>query len=415
MNTQQAPEPLARGPGTEISRRDWVLKTALSGLALTSPLGQALALGTAQPGPSASKPRNGGENQESVMYAYVGSRTTRERNARGDGITVYQVAPLTGKLTTIQVVDDLVNPSYLVLNHDKSHLYAVHGDLDYVSAFKLDAETGKLSFLNRQTTQGNNPVHLAIDPTGRYLVVSNHLGGTLAVLPIAADGSLQPLTQLLKLEGPIGPHRIEQTQAKPHFNGFDPTGEYVIVPDKGLDRVFSFRFKDGRLVPAAKPFAVVREGAGPRHHVFHTQLAVCYVVNELDSSVTTYVYNAGDGSLAPVQRLSTLPDSFTGDSRASGIMIAPDGKHLYASNRGHESIAVFAIDPVSGHLRFVEAASSQGSKPRFFTINPSGTLLYVLNEDSDTIVTLAIDHDTGRLTRAQGDVHCGSPVCMVFA
>ncbi|MEY5099164.1 MAG: hypothetical protein RJA36_1883 [Pseudomonadota bacterium] len=156
------------------------------------------------------------------MYAYVGSRTTRERNARGDGITVFRVAPLTGALTPVQVLADLVNPSYLTLNRARTRLYAVHGDLDYVSAFRIDPQTGELGFINRQSTQGRNPVHLAIDPSDRFLVVSNHQGGSLAVLPLAADGSLEPLNQLLKLEGPIGPHRIEQTQAKPHFNGFDP-------------------------------------------------------------------------------------------------------------------------------------------------------------------------------------------------
>ncbi len=348
------------------------------------------------------------------MLAYVGSRTTRERNARGEGITVFKVDP-NGGLTTVQVVDDLINPSYLVLDRTGSHLYAVHGDLDYASAFRVDSASGKLQFLNRQTTKGKNPVHLVIDPTGRHLIVSNHLSGTLAVLPIAADGLLEPLTNLVALEGPIGPHRIEQTQAKPHFNGFDPSGRFVIVPDKGLDRVFAFAFADGRLTPAARPFAATREQAGPRHHVFHPRLRVAYVVNELDSTVTAYDFHPNDGALVARQRVSTLPEDFASDSRASGIIMAPNGRTLYASNRGHDSIAVFDVDPATGHLRFVEATKSLGAKPRFVALNPTGTMLYALNEDSDTIVAFSVSAETGGLSPIGSQTACGSPVCMVFA
>lgn len=348
------------------------------------------------------------------MFAYVGSRTTRERNARGDGITVFQVDAKSGRLFTVQVVGDLVNPSYLTLDQTRTHLYAIHGDLDYVSAFRVDRSTGQLKFLNRQSTQGKNPVHLALDPTGRHLVVSNHLSGTLAVLPLAQDGSLEPLAQLVTLEGPIGPHRVEQTQAKPHFNAFDPSGQFVIVPDKGLDRIFSFAFKDGRLSPAARPFTGTREAAGPRHHAFHPRLQLTYVVNELDSTVTAYEFDARDGSLAAYQRLSTLPDDFTEDSRAAGIMVAPDGRTLYASNRGHDSVAVFGIDAKTGRLHFVEATKTLGAKPRFFTLNPAGTVLYALNEESDTIVSFSLSPETGRLAPQGMPARCGSPVCMVF-
>lgn len=180
------------------------------------------------------------------MFAYVGSRTTRERNARGDGISVYRVDPTTGALTLVQLVKDLlVNPSFLALSANGEWFYTVHGDLSDISAFKVDRASGELTFLNKQSTEGKNPVHLAIDPSGRYVVVSNHIGASLAVLPIAADGALQPLTQLVKLDGPIGPHRVEQKQAKLHFNPFDPSGEFVIVPDKGLDRVFRFASRTG--------------------------------------------------------------------------------------------------------------------------------------------------------------------------
>lgn len=350
-----------------------------------------------------------------AKYAYVGSRTTRERNARGDGISVFRIDPQTGSLQLTQLVKDLVNPSFLALSANGERLYTVHGDLSDISAFAVDKGTGKLEFINRQSTQGKNPVHLAIDPTGKYIVVSNHIGASLAVLPLQADGSLGELTQLVKLDGPIGPHRVEQKQAKPHFNAFDPTGNFVVVPDKGLDRTFTFRFAEGKLVPAATEFVQARETSGPRHIAFHPNGKLGYVVNELDSTVTTYAYDGATGALKPLQIVSTLPETYTGNSRASEIEVDPTGRFVYASNRGFDSIAVFQIDPASGHLRFVEAAASQGKTPRFFATAPGGRHMYVLNEDSDSIVAMQIDQATGRLKPTGFSVQSGSPVCMVFS
>lgn len=353
--------------------------------------------------------------QGTVMYAYVGSRTTRERNARGDGISVFRVDTATGALEQTQLVKDLVNPSFLAMNRAGDRLYSVHGDLSDISAFAVDRASGKLEFINRQSTQGKNPVHLAIDPSGRHVVVSNHIGASLAVLPLNADGSLGELTQLVKLDGPIGPHRVEQKQAKPHFNPFDPTGQFVIVPDKGLDRTFTFRFADGKLSPAAPAFVGAREGAGPRHVAFHPGGRFAYVINELDSTVTAYSYDAASGALIPMQVLSSLPDTFTGNSRASEIEVDASGRYVYASNRGHDSVAVFQVDTRTGHLRFLGADPSQGRTPRFFTATPDGRFLYVLNEDSDSIVAMRIDPASGRLHPTGFSVQSGSPVCMVFS
>lgn len=380
----------------------------------TAALGVLAMLGAAT-GPVFAEESRKALKGKTPMFAYVGSRTTRERNARGDGISVYRVDTGTGALELVQLVKDLVNPSFLALSANGEHLYTVHGDLSDISAFKVDKTTGTLRFLNRQSTQGKNPVHLAIDPTGRHVVVSNHIGASVAVLPIAADGTLQEVTQLVTLEGPIGPHRIEQKQAKPHFNPFDPTGQFVIVPDKGLDRVFSFRFRDGRLTPAEPAFVVTRETAGPRHIAFHPNGALAYVVNELDSTVTTYRYSSSNGALTPVQIVSSLPDTYTGNSRASEIEVDPAGRFVYASNRGDDSIAVFRIDPASGHLAFVAAEPTGGRTPRFMTGTPDGRFMYALNEDSDSIVAFAIDAATGRLKPTGFSVASGSPVCMVFS
>lgn len=349
------------------------------------------------------------------MYAYVGSRTSRERNARGEGITVFHVSPTDGRLERVQLVGDLVNPSYLALSADGSCLYTVHGDESEVSAFAVDRQSGRLAFLNRQSTQGRNPVHLALAPGGQSLVVSNHIGSSLAVLPLASDGALLPVRQLIGLSGPLGPHRVEQQHAKPHSNPFSPSGRHVIVPDKGLDRVFSFGFSDGVLTPSALSFVAAREGAGPRHLAFHPGLALAYVVNELDSTVTTYRFDADHGTLEPLHIVSTLPATFTGNSRAAGIEVDGRGRHLYASNRGHDSIAVFSLDPESGLPTFTGTDHTQGRTPRFFTLTPNGRLLYALNEDSDSIVAFSVGTEGGRLTPTGHAARAGSPVCMVFS
>ncbi|MFM0203707.1 lactonase family protein [Paraburkholderia fungorum] len=349
------------------------------------------------------------------MFAYVGCRTTRERNARGDGISVFRVDQDSGGLELVQLFKDLVNPSFLALSSNGERLYTVHGDISDISAFAVDRVTGKLTFINKQSTQGKNPVHLAIDPSGKYIVVSNHIGSSLAVLPIASDGSLQELTQLLQLEGPIGPHRVEQKQSKPHFNPFDPSGEFVIVPDKGLDRIFTFRFKDGQLSAANPAYVASRETSGPRHIAFHPNASFAYCVNELDSTVTTYRYSSSNGALTPLQIISTLPDTFTGNSRASEIEVDQSGHFVYASNRGYDSIAIFRIDQKTGHLTFVSADPTLGRTPRFMTTTPNGRFMYALNEESDSIVAFSTDRASGRLKPTGFSVQSGSPVCMVFS
>lgn len=348
------------------------------------------------------------------MFAYVGSRTTRERNARGDGITVWRVDETTGDLSLVQTVGDLVNPSFLLKHPTLPVLYTVHGDQQQVSSFRIDPAAGHLSFLNQQDCGGRNPVHLALSPDARHLVVSNHLSSSLAVLPVAADGALQPLSQLITLEGPPGPHRVEQPFAKPHFNPFDPSGRWVLVPDKGVDRVFVFRFENGQLTPAPQPFAQTREGAGPRHLAFHPSRPWVYVINELDSTVTAYTFDAATGALKPYQVVSALAGAFTGNSRASEIEVDRTGRALYASNRGEDSIVVFDIDASTGRLGLRQTMPCAGRTPRFFTTEPNGRWLYCLNEDSDAIVLFAKQGHSGELLWAGRAWGTGSPVCMVF-
>lgn len=348
------------------------------------------------------------------MYAYVGSRTTRERNARGEGITVFRVLP-SGALERIQVCTDLVNPSFLALNRQGDRLYTVHGDRESLSVFAVSPLDGTLALLQQQSCAGRNPVHLALDPGERFMVVSNHLSGSLVVLPVRDDGTLEPVSQQVGLPGKPGPHRVEQPFSKPHFNPFDPGGRWVIVPDKGLDRIFSYRFSQGRLVPAEVSHVETRKAAGPRHVAFHPSGRLVYAVNELDSTVTAYRFDPENGALTPFQWLPSLPDDYTGNSRASGILVDAEGKTLYASNRGCDSIAVFAIDEATGRLRLVQCEGSGGRTPRYFALAPAGRRMYVLNEDSDSIVSFAVDGASGRLSPVDAEARCGSPVCMVFS
>lgn len=348
------------------------------------------------------------------MYAYVGSRTTRERNARGEGISVFKVDPDTAALERIQVLGGLENPSFLTMSTRGDRLYTVHGDTTQVSAYAVDTTAGTLTALNTEETGGKNPVDLAIDPGGKFLIVCNHIGASLAVLPIAEDGSLLPLVQHVSIDGPVGPHRIEQPHAKPHACPFSPEGQYVLVPDKGTDRVLSFRWHQGRL-SMLHTEAVAREASGPRHIAFHPSASFAYCVNELDSTVTAYRYAAAAGSLSPLQILPTLPSTFIGNSRAAEIMVSPDGRHVYASNRGHDSIAAFRVDGATGLLSWVDDYSAGGRTPRYMTFSPDGRFIFVLNEDSDSIVKMQADAMTGGLTQTGEPVVVGSPVCMVFS
>jgi 6-phosphogluconolactonase (cycloisomerase 2 family) len=350
------------------------------------------------------------------LTVYVGSFTTAERKARGAGITVWRIDVASGAWRLVQTIGDHPNPSFLAFDRTERFLYSVHGDMGEVSAYAIDAASGELRLVNRQSCEGRNPVHLAVDPTNRHLAVANYRTGTAVILPIGPDGALGRVSGLVTLTGTPGPHRREQTASHPHDIPLDPSGRFFVVPDKGLDRIFVFRLdpEKGTLVAADPPSVVAREGAGPRHAAFHPETPLAYVLNELDSTVTAYRLDRESGGLTPLQLLTTLPDDFTGDNTGSEIAVAPSGRHLYASNRGHDSIAVFAIDPPSGRLSPIEWMSTEGRTPRFFALDPEGGRLYAANEDSDTIVAFGIDPASGRLTPQGRVAETGSPACIIF-
>jgi 6-phosphogluconolactonase (cycloisomerase 2 family) len=404
---RQVHEESGRGAGpSRLSRRDFGRALAIGGLAAPVLLSRGAAAREQQ---AAVQPRF------DAYFAYVGARTTKERNARGNGINVFRVDAKTGAWSHVQLVGDLVNPSFLAFDRSGKFLYTIHGDLSDITAFSIDEATGALTQINRQSTEGKNPVHLAIDPGNRFVVVANHITSSLALLTREPDGALGPVIDLVSLEGEIGPHRVEQPFAKPHQVEFDPSGRYIAVPDKGLDIVFTYEIDAaaGKLRASTEP-ARAREGAGPRHIAFHPSGTLAYVINELDSTVTACRFSPETGAIEPFQILSALPDSFTGNSRASEIVASPDGRFVYASNRGHDSIAIFSVEEASGRLTSVGWQASGGRTPRFFAIDPNHQRLLVANEDTDTIVSFEIDRSDGSLRPVGEPVRIGSPVCILF-
>lgn len=355
-------------------------------------------------------------SQGHSMYAYVGSFTTAQRKARGDGIHVYRAEPATGALTHVQHVGDLVNPSYLALGRDQRVLYSVHGDEDYATAFALDPATGEAKLLNRAATGGKNGVREAVDPSGRFLVMANYGSGSVAVLPIAADGSLKDQHQLVALPGAPGPHKVEQVSSHPHDIVFDPSGRFVLVPDKGLDRVFVFQWDvtAGMLTPTAQGSVQSRPGAGPRHLAFHPRLPVVWVLNELDSTIATYRFDPASGALTALQVTPTLPTDFTGYSTTAEIAVSPDGRVVYGSNRGYDSVTIFAAGE-GGLLTVTGWQPTQGGGPRFIGLDPAGRFLHAANEQGDNIVTFAVDAASGKLTPTGQNLKNASPVTIVFA
>jgi len=343
-------------------------------------------------------------------FAFVGCFTSAERKGRGDGIHVYRVDAKTGAWTEIQVLKGLVNPSFLQTGRDGRFLYSSHGDEEFATAYAIDPSTGNLRALNQGKTGGKNGAHLALSPDGRHAIVANYTGGSVAVLAIKADGGLDDYSQLIRLEGTPGPHRTEQPGPHPHQIVFDPTGRFVLVPDKGLDRVFIFRFEGGKLAPHGA--MQTRSGAGPRHLAFHPSAGVVWVLNELGNTVTTCTWDGKAGTLTPIQTLSTLPEDFSGNSTAAEIAVASSGQYVYTSNRGHDSIASFGADPGSGKLKVAGWTPSGGKFPRFIALDPSENWLLATNEQSDTITRFRVIG--GVLVPTGSPISNGSPVTITF-
>ena len=380
--------------GASVTRREF-LGTAAAAVVAAAGTGQA----------AGSAPR----------FAYVGSFTSEARKARGEGISVYRIDPESGRWARVQALNREVNPGYLAVDPKRPVLYAVHADVNQVSAFAINDTTGELTLINRQSSGGDNPVHLSLDPGGRWLVVANYASGNVVVLPVGADGSLGGRSDDVALKGEPGPHRTEQSVPHPHQCPFDPAGRLVVVPDKGLDRLFVFRLdaRQGKLVAAEPPSVKTRSGAGPRHIAFHPRLPYAYVINELDSSVAAFRISE-TGALEPLQVQPSIPPSFVGDSTGAAVDVAPSGRFVYVSNRGHDSVGIFRIDEANGLLTPVGWEPTKGPTPRFIGLDPTGTRLYAANQRGDAIVEFSVNAASGLLAATGRIVVAGTPVCVVW-
>jgi 6-phosphogluconolactonase len=345
--------------------------------------------------------------------AFVGCFTTAKREARGKGIDVYRADAAPGAWQATDHVPGLVNPSFLITDAARNVLYSAHGDCDYASAFAIDGSNGKLRLLGRAATGGMNGVHPALDPSGQFLVVANYASGSLGVLSIRPDGSLVDATQVLDLPGKPGPHPSEQQSAHPHHVVFAPSGRFMLVPDKGLDRVFVLTFDAGRGRLAITGQAVLRPGAGPRHIAFHPHLPFAFLANELDSTVVTCRWDDAEGVLEPGHVASTLPPGFSGASKAAEIVVTPDGNHVYVSNRGQDGIARFAFDEAGTRLDAIGRTAANGHDPRFITLDPTGNRLLVAAEQGDNIAAFEIARD-GDLSPHGAPLPSASPSTIAF-
>ena len=351
-------------------------------------------------------------------FAYVGCYTTPQRQARGKGISVFRVSERGRQWSLVQTIAAGDNPSFLAVDRTGRYLCAVHGDRSHISSYAIDRAAGTLFPVSANGTSGTNPVHLAFDPTNRFIVLANHWTSTVALLPFdESTGEIGAVVDLVVLQGEPGPHRIEQHMAKPHQTVFDPSGRYVFVPDKGIDRIFSFCVQDGKLQPTKQGFVEAREAAGPRHIAFHPTRPFAYVANELDCTVVAYHFDATDGSLKAFQWVSCFPETYTGNGRASEIEVIADGTFLVVSTRGADLLTTFEIEQETGFLQKAHSAPCGGKTPRFFTFLPSEKVILVANEGSDNIVGFDVDLSNGDVINSQLCAETESPsvICVLPA
>lgn len=363
---------------------------------------------------------SGAAAQKGGFFLYVGTYTLAGSESKG--IYAYRFDPAARKIRSIGLAAETLNPSFLAVHPSHRFLYAVNEIGDYqgkksgaVSAFSIDHATGKLTLLNQVASHGVDPCYISLDRTGKFVLVANYTSGSVAVFPVLDDGRLGEATAVVQHSG-HGPN--PQRQEGPHAHSIDltPDNRFAIVDDLGLDETLTYKFDSGKGSLTSNDPAFVKEdpGAGPRHFVLHPNGKFAYVINEMESTVSAFAFDAGNGSLRPLQTITTLPKTFHGHSDAAEIEVAASGKFLYASNRGSDSIAVFAVDQSKGTLTPIEYASTKGESPRNFEIAPGGSLLFAANEKSDNIVVFRINPATGRLTPTGKVLELSQPVCVRF-
>ena len=358
-----------------------------------------------------------------MATVYIGTYTKKEGHVDGqaDGIYVFRLSE-SGELSFVTAVPGVINPSFVTMSPDGRFLYAVNEigpdtgqPAGLVTAFAIDQTSGGLTLLNSQSTHGYAPCHLSVDQTGHYLLVTNYSGGNLALFPLGNDGRLGAAAQIIQHQGQsINPGRQEGPH--PHSINIAPGNQFALVPDLGTDKIWVYRLdlEEGHLVANDPPWTEVTPGSGPRHFTFHPNGRIAYVINELDSTITAFSWDGDEGTLEPLQSVSTLPTGFNDESWCADIHIHPVGHTLYGSNRGHDSIVVFRVNQETGELTLLGHESTQGNTPRNFAIDPTGQFLIAANQDSSSIVSYHINVETGELRPTGQLTAVATPVCIIF-
>lgn len=363
---------------------------------------------------------------QQTLCVFVGTYTQPIRfgtgqllEGKGQGIHAYTMDENSGTLKERFVAKGIDNPSYLAFSADKTHLYAVNElkrfqnqDSGAVSAFRLDKQASGLTFLNQQPTQGTDPCHVTLNAAQTHVYVSNFMSGSVSVFPIAPDGSLQDSCCFLQHHG-SSVHPRRQTGPHAHSLVFTPDQRYALVPDLGLDRLMVYvpDSESGKLSPAPIPYFQTAPGSGPRHCVFHPNGKICYLINELGSSITVLRYDAAQGAFTAVQTVPSVVVPFDPESNICAcIKMTPDGRFLYGSNRGQDTLVAYAVDP-AGTLTYIDTFSSEGKTPRDFEIDPTGRFLLCGNQDSDCIAVFSIAPQTGELSLVSR-CDAPTPVCI---
>lgn len=359
------------------------------------------------------------ESASAASRVFIGTYT----GGSSEGIYSAELDAVSGELTGLRLVAKSENPSFLCVSEDGKSLYAVNEVGNFrgersgaVSAFRV-SDDGDFVLLNQQPTGGGGPCHLALDRTGKTLFVANYGGGSVASFPVLANGSLGPQASFVQH---VGSSVNERRQNGPHGHHIitDPDNRFALACDLGLDKVLVYKLDSARskIDPAEVPFARLAPGAGPRHLTFHPSGQFCHVINELDCTITTFRFDAERGWLGEVATVSTLPEGVDVENGFSTAEIEthPSGRFVYGSNRGHDSISVFSVDPERGTLTQVQNVPTGGRTPRNFGIDPSGTFLLAANQNSDTIVVFRIDPANGTLRSTDHVLNVPSPVSVVF-
>lgn len=362
--------------------------------------------------------RGGQSSSTGKTRLYIGTLAS----GASQGIYQAELDSKSGELQLIGVAGNIENASFLAIHPNLRCLYAACEVDQYanskggaVAAFHIDAATGKLALINHQSSAGALPCHLSLDRQGKHALVANYLGGNAAVLPISADGKLGSATATVQHHG-SSVHKVRQLQPHPHSINLDSANRYAFVADAGTDEILVYRFDSaaGTLTPHDPRVLRTAVGAAPRHFAFHPNGKWAYIINELDSTVAAMRYDPERAALTTVQTLSTLPASVAVDNLAAEIVVHPNGRFLYGSNRGHDSIAMFAIDATIGALAPLGHHPSGGKVPRHFGIDPTGRFLLSANQDSNNIVVHEIDPTSGKLAQSAHGIEVPSPVCIQF-